>query len=324
MLIKPILSILSPASQTAGKEIAVEDFKVTDIPPAMDTLGWQQGARFMRKWLTGAAYEMPMDIKLGKTSANTLSPGQLLTDLPFEWLLNNSDRVQPAIDEKIEKLSVVNEFSDIVGRVKHPLDQLSKGLIVLMTRLKRFGVLNEKNRALHNDYFDFSNHSAMQLEDTSQFNLFPVGASKLEKATDTLDDVYGALGSFIIKIAATKLRTIANDHGFPAIEIEEIGLYVRDTYDFINVGDDQLLGYWSNQGVLRPGLVSYFTEPDHIDQGNTHYYKVTNDSFNEYRKTWNKGGDFVVFSTVKRYPVSIIVHLEKTDFDEFTARASSL
>ncbi|MEE4465321.1 DUF6402 family protein [Azotobacter chroococcum] len=44
---------------------------------------------------------------------------------------------------------------------------------------------------------------------------------------------------------------MANDHGYAAIKIEEIGLYVRDTYDFLNAGDDQLLGYWSKNGVLR-------------------------------------------------------------------------
>jgi hypothetical protein len=318
------LSKLTPASQVAGKETPVETFKITDIPLAMDTLGWKEGARVMRKWFVGPAYELPKDVKRGSVSPSNLAPAQLLTDLPFDWLFSSSTRVQRHVEELISELSNVTEFNATVGRLKTPLDQLSKGLIVLMTRLQRIGHLDEKARTLKNAYADFSGLSAIQLEDTSQFNLIRIGASTWEKATDGLDDVYGALGSFAIKIAATKIRTMANDHGFPAIEIEEIGLYVRDTYDFLNVDGDQLLGYWNKKAVIRPGPIDYLAEPDFIDKAGDRYFKVTNSSFNSYRKKWNKGGDFLVFSTVKRYPVSIVVHLNDVDFDEFKARASSI
>ncbi len=290
----------------------------------MDTLGWSEGARVMRKWFDNPAYELPMDVKRGNVSPSNLAPAQLLTDIPFDWLFSSSTRVQSHVEELISTLSNVTEFNATVGRLKSPFDQLSRGLMLLMTRLQRIGHLNEKTYTLQNAYEDFSNLSAIQLEDTSQFNLMRIGASTWEKATDALDDVYGALGSFAIKIAATKIRTIANDHGFPAIEIEEVGLYVRDTYDFLNTDGDQLLGYWNKQGVIRPGPIDYFAEPDFIDKSDLRYFKVTNDSFNNYRKRWNKGGDFLVFSTVKHYPVSIVVHLSNTDFEEFKARASSI
>lgn len=324
MFIAPILSRLSPASEVAGKEAAVETFKITDIPQAMDTLGWSEGARVMRKWFDNPAYELPMDVKRGNVSPSNLAPAQLLTDIPFDWLFSSSTRVQSHVEELISTLSNVTEFNTAVGRLKSPFDQLSRGLMVLMTRLQRIGHLNERTCTLQNAYEDFSNLSAIQLEDTSQFNLIRIGASTWEKATDALDDVYGALGSFAIKIAATKIRTIANDHGFPAIEIEEVGLYVRDTYDFLNTDGDQLLGYWNKQGVIRPGPMDYFAEPNFIDKADLRYFKVTNDSFNNYRKRWSKGGDFLVFSTVKHYPVSIVVHLSSTDFEEFKARASSI
>lgn len=324
MLIAPILSKLTPASQVAGKDSPVETFKITDIPQAMDTLGWSEGARVMRKWFSGAAYELPKDVKEGKSSPNNLAADNLLTDLPFDWLFTSSTRVRDDVEELVAELSNVTEFSGTVGRLKTPLDQLSRGLIMLMTRLKRIGHLDLNANTLHNAYEDFSDLSAIQLEETSQFNLIRIGASTWEKATDDLDDVYGALGSFAIKIAATKFRTISNDHGYPAIQILEIGLYIRDTYDFLNVGPDQLLGYWSNSGVIRPGPIDYYTRPDFIDQGETRYFKVTNDSFNSYRKKHGKGGDFLVFSTVKRYPVSILVHLSANDFEEFKARASSI
>ncbi|WP_349572227.1 DUF6402 family protein [Azotobacter salinestris] len=303
----------------------MENFKISDIPAAMDHMQWTQGARLMRKWFDGAPYELPTDVKLGKVSASTLGPAQLMTDLPFDWLLSSSVRVKPRIEDLVRQLSSVTEFSGTIGRLKTPLDQLSKGLIQLMTRLKRLGVLDEKRRTLRNDYLDFSHYSALQLEETSQFNWLAIGASTWEKAIDELDDIYGALGSFIIKVAATKICTMANDHGYAAIKIEEIGLYVRDTYDFLNAGDDQLLGYWSKYGVLRPGIIDYFfAKPNYIDVDGVRHFKVTNDSFNGYRKKWNKGGDFVVFSTIKHYPASIIVHLSPLDFDEYSSRAAGL
>lgn len=324
MITTPIRSRLTPASQVAGQDSPVETFKITDIPQAMDTLGWSEGARVMRKWFDNPAYELPMEVKRGNVPPSNLIPAHLLTDIPFDWLFSSSTRVQRHVEELISALSHVTEFNATVGRLKSPLDQLSRGLIVLMTRLQRIGHLDEKTRTLQNAYEDFSDLSAIQLEDTSQFNLIRIGASTWEKATDALDDVYGALGSFAIKIAATKIRTMANDHGYPAIEIEEIGLYVRDTYDFLNTDGDQLLGYWNKEGVIRPGPIDYLTEPDFIDKADARYFKVTNDSFNSYRTKWNKGGDFLIFSTVKRYPVSIVVHLSDTDFEEFKARASSI
>ncbi|MBS7690176.1 hypothetical protein I0E98_05590 [Pseudomonas lalucatii] len=71
MIIAPILSKLTPASQVAGKDSPVETFKITDIPQAMDTLGWSEGARVMRKWFDNPAYELPMEVKRGNVSPVT-------------------------------------------------------------------------------------------------------------------------------------------------------------------------------------------------------------------------------------------------------------
>ncbi len=313
-----IRSKLTPTAQTAGKQAPVDVFKITDIPAAMSQLGWTEGARLMRKWFDNSAYEMSIAVKVGDTSPSNLDAQKLLTDLPFDWLFSASSRVRGPVESLVSDLQDVHEFNGLIGRTKSPLTQLSNGLVVFMTRLKRIGLLDENACALQNAYEDFSKLSAMQLEETSQFNLIRLGSTLWEKATDNLDDVYGALGSFAIKIAATKFRTLSNDYGFPAIKIEEIGLYVRDTYDFLD--DDQLLGYWNRKGVIRPWPHDYLSVPSHIDRNGDRYFKVTNGAFNQYRKQKNLGGDFLVFSTVKRYPVSISIHLNRTDFAEFKYR----
>ncbi|WOC79731.1 DUF6402 family protein [Stutzerimonas frequens] len=321
MLASTILSQLTPASQTTGTEVRINPFKITDIPAAMERLSWTQSARLMRKWFSNPPYELPKTVKMGDVAASTLKPEQLLTDLPFDWLFSASGRIKPIIDAQVENLAVVNEFNGTVGRQKAVLDQLSNGLIMLMTRIARLNLLDGPRGTLKDCYLDFSHYSAMQLEEASQFNFFKIGASTWEKASDELDDVYGALGSFAMKIAATKFRTVSNDRGFAAIGIDEIGLYVRDTYDFVNVGSDQLLGYWSDERVIRPGPIDYFAQPNFIDRGDRRHFKVTNNSFNDYRAKHGKGGDFLVFSTVKHYPVSIVVHLSSTDFAEYHSRA---
>lgn len=313
-------SKLKPSSKAIGKDATLKVFAITDIPNTMDGLHWGQGARLMRKWFSNPAYEMPMAVKVGEVSATSLTPQQLLMDLPFDWLLTASNRVKGPIDEMISSLQNVEEFNGFIGRKRTPLTQLSRGLVIFMTRLNRIGHIDMAGKTLRNAYEDFSTLTAVQLEETSQFNFLSIGSSLWEKATDDLDDVYGALGSFAIKVAATKFHTRTNDNGWPAIHIEEVGLYVRDTYDFLNNGENQLLGYWNEANVIRPGPIDYLTEPDYIEISDKRFFKVTNDSFAQYRRRHKKGGDFVVFSTVKRYPVSIRIHLNSVDFEEFNHR----
>lgn len=320
MPVPNIRSILTPTTQAVGKQVPVDVFKITDIPAAMSQLGWIESARLMRKWFDNSAYEMPIAVKVGDASPGNLDAQKLLIDLSFDWLFSASSRIRGPVESLVSDLQDVREFNGLIGRIKSPLTQLSNGLVVFMTRLKRIGHLDENAYILQNAYEDFSGLSAIQLEETAQFNLIRLGSTLWEKATDNLDDVYGALGSFAIKVAATKFRILSNDHGFPAINIEEIGLYVRDTYDFLNMDDDQLLGYWSRKGVIRPGPTDYLSASNYIDRNGDRYFKVTNGAFNQYRKQKNRGGDFLVFSTVKRYPVSISIHLNRADFEEFKYR----
>ncbi|UZA71573.1 DUF6402 family protein [Pseudomonas viridiflava] len=319
----PIAAPLTPAQNKEGQNVQAKTFPLSSIPKVMARLGWTVSARVMNKWFSGAPYELPKAVKQGDVSASTLSAEKLITDIPFEWLFTASDRVKPKVDEYISGFSSTSEFNGSAGRVKGSLDELSRGLVVLMTRLQRLGLLDAKSKKLKGAYLDYSNKTALELEDISQFNLIRFGASDWEKATDALDDVYGALGTFVIKVAATKFRTVENDNGFPAIEVEQIGLYVRDTYDFLNVGDDQLLGYWSPEGVIRPGPIDYFTEPAVIEKSGVEYYKVTNGHFNKYRKLHKKGGDLMVYTTVKLYDVSFVIHLGPIDFDEYLSRSGS-
>jgi hypothetical protein len=132
-----------------GQKADDSEFDITGIPGVMDSLKGVQGPRFMRRWFNATAYELPMKMKMGELDARTLSRAQLLEDLPFSWL-ESSTRVGPIVKETLESLSEINEFNALVGKTKGVLDQLSRGLIVLMGRLETLGLLDAKKKRLVN------------------------------------------------------------------------------------------------------------------------------------------------------------------------------
>jgi hypothetical protein len=315
---------LTLARDKEGQKVEAKTFPISSIPAVMDRLEWTVAARTMRQWFAGEPFELSQAYKQGELPPSSLEAKNLITDIPFDWLFTASDRVKPKVDEFLAELSEATEYSSSVGKAKGSLNELSNGLVVMMTRLKRLGLLDMSAGKLKDAYTDFSDKTAIELEELSQFNLIRVGSTPQEQATDALDDVYGAFGNFLVKVAATRFRTIVDDNGFQAIEIEEVGLYGRDTYDFLNDDGDQLLGYWADEGVLRPGVYDYFIgKPAVISSEGVDYCRITNDHFNQYRKLHNKGGDMISYTTVKLYETSFIVHLGPLDFEEYKSRAGS-
>nr|WP_277344720.1 DUF6402 family protein [Pseudomonas fulva] len=329
---------MTPPADGEGQPVEVRAFRVSDIPDAMALKGWTQAERIMRRWFAGKAYVMTNAVKKGDEKASGLPAEQVMNDLPFEWLFTGSARIKPIVDVVVAKLKRVNNHSALVGRVltSSPLEkQLSKGLVQLMERLSKLGAIDLEQRQLRNCYFDFSAKSAIELDECAQFNYIKVGTAPMEQATDAMDDVYGALGGFAIKIAATSMWTV-REPGVPSkIVIDEIGLYVRDTYDFLNSGgEDQFLGYWNETdvrdatGMLARPAQRYVdskvrTSPSLEDEGKT-FYRVTNDSFNQYRSIYKQGGDFLIFSTVHKVKVDIEVPIGKIDIAEFVDRSKRL
>lgn len=289
-------------SENENKQtVPVKIFKITDIPDVMEKKDWTVSARFMRKWFNDPFYEMTSKEKLNKVDMNTVDKRHVIEDLDFDWLLTSSLRIKPIYDNFVRQVSNVIEYNDYLGRKKQISQQLSNGLCYIINRLDESGLF--VNNEIKECYLNYGNLSAIELDKISQFNFIKIGSTLWEKATDTLDDVYGALGSFIIKIAFTDLTVTRDTDGFMRLEIKELGLYVRDTYEFMNDGDDQLLGYWGEKGVIKPGVMSELLGKEYLDEDGCRYFRVTNSSFVRYRgkyKSENKTEDFFVYSTVKK------------------------
>lgn len=319
---KTVKTSLTKTSDTERKVVEVNDFSIADIPNVMDKLGWKEGARLMRHWFTGAPYEMSLAYKIGtKDDRDLKKSGHTLENIDFNWLSTSSTRTKKIVASLIIDFSGEHrEYGQRIGRTQNTLDQLSKGLIEFMHKLEILGLLSREKQQLTLSNCNYSAKAAIELDHISQFNREIIGASLWEKGTDAFDDVYAALGAFNIKMAATKFSTAYDvETGFSKIHITEIGIYIRDSYDFL--GSEQLLGYWSQHGLLKPSAWQYsISKPDAIDSDNKRYFKVTNASFNEYRKNFNKGGDFAVYSTVKLIPTDIDIHLSAIDFEEYIER----
>lgn len=102
---------------------------------------------------------------------------------------------------------------------------------------------------------------------------------------------------------------------------------MRDTYEFMNDGDDQPLGYWGWDNVVKPGIISELFESAKITEDGKDYFRVTNGSFVQYREKCHKEGknvtgDFFVYSTVKRIKVDITIHLNDIDIEEYVTRTN--
>lgn len=118
----------------------------------------------------------------------------------------------------------------------------------------------------------------------------------IDESTVTMD---WALG--FARVASTRWELLAGD----------VGVYIRDAYEFTDRGDggSQRLGTWSYEGVSfwpadgtigidRAYGAALSAEFGQEREGTT--YAVRNEHFDAYRGRHRKGGDFILFSDVRR------------------------
>ncbi len=150
------------------------------------------------------------------------------------------------------------------------------------------------------------------LDETCQVNYAVFG-----RWSDPLDDFYGAMGEAQIKLAVSGM-VIARGPVHARIEIDELGFYLRDSYDF-NDGNSfisQPLGCWGFDGMqcgVRTNLdvpisETVVDEEPSVVQG--YKYIVQNSDFRRWSERNQRGGDFMVLSNVHRVRLPFPVQLE--------------
>ncbi len=101
-----------------------------------------------------------------------------------------------------------------------------------------------------------------------------------------VDALTAALGAFNLKVAVSG-KVTARIWGAATVSIREVGVYVKDSFDF---NGSQFLGFWGHRDT-----------------------PVSNATFRQWRTKFSMGGDFQVFSDVKRIklktPDEVVVSL---------------
>jgi hypothetical protein len=167
-------------------------------------------------------------------------------------------------------------------RAKQVYDQLMKQRIwvnanarrEIAAMLRRKGLLLPASRS-------FGNLSLpVDSQDTDYINYRVVSF-----ALSDLDDMTAALGNFTFRVLVAGTITAASSGSGYQVTITEVGVYVRDSFDF---NGSQFLGYWddSDNSVSMMNPLS--------GTG------VSNSDFRDWRSANGRGGDFIVYSDLKR------------------------
>jgi hypothetical protein len=144
---------------------------------------------------------------------------------------------------------------------------------VIENQLRRKGLLVSKKKSF--------GHLGMNVDqqDKDYINYRAVDSS-------SLDGLTAALGKFTFRICvAGTVEPRPKKSGGHLVTINEIGVYVRDSFDFNGM---QFLGFW-NSNTNKVAMLD-LTVCD----------RVWNSDFRQWRTANGKGGDFEIFSDMKR------------------------
>ena len=168
-----------------------------------------------------------------------------------------------------------------------------RGLDMLRDRLRAVGWSPGLHATL-----GYGVRSAVMADATCQVNLKPFGAYN-----DTFNDLFGAVNKGTFKLAVKGQAMRSPVTGSDIFEIDKVGIYCRDTYDFnaswytdMAIG----LGVWSRDRCLsKAEMAAYIGSPPALRAARFPGFVPTkNVDFRRWQKARNEGGDFYVFSDI--------------------------
>ena len=266
----------------------VKEFTLRDLPKVMrDVLKWPVSAVVMQQWFSLPARELSGDEKDGRIKARDIPQDYVNTDLITWAWLNRFERVQKAEAELMAMLGTPNA-SDILGK-----------------RVTSFANITTKLSSQTPIQIQNNPQSLIDLHSDWQFQFVEVGYQM-----NQVDDLYGALGNFMMAAAVTKAQLVLLRPGVARLSIREVGLYARDTFDFIG---QQYLGHWSEKGLALQPIAMATNIPNDMPGWHMPAWHprmgwlkpVNNSDFRTLRNATQRGGDLLLFSDVKLKPVKM-------------------
>jgi hypothetical protein len=225
---------------------------LTNIPRIMRAqrpVPWTQGATFLDRWFLSAAAVMP---HYGAADIVTVD---------MDWVLGFK-RARSVYDAMLSEKIWVNAAS----RER------------LASVLKRQGKLGLPGRAW---FGDINLHVPTVHRDQLNFRY-------VTSPSSPIDGLSAGLGDFALYVAVAGEHEGLKD-GRTKISIHQVGIYVRDSFDFEG---GQFLGYWDETTNTVSGLNPFAGS------------MVTNGDFREWRRRTGMGGDFLIYSNMRKIMLS--------------------
>lgn len=274
----------------SGDNVRLKVHLVRYIPKIMKDKGWIKGFELQEKWFFGLKNDNP-----GKYA-------DISNIIKMDWVLG-FPRAKAVYDKMIKEKIWVNDKgkSALVKEIRKMNLKMPTGIL----QATYFGDLSTGKSV------NFKNEVAPKI-DLHHYQERPFTENKDPKDSD-LDDLYAALANFVFRLAA-KGYIVRNNNSY-GIFIKEIGIYVRDSFDYNDDDFDittfhtyasQPLGYWSPE---KNGAS--------VSRKDMTYSFIQNSNYQDYRNDTGLGHDFLVYSDVKTIAVDDSFTIPLNSFNIF-------
>jgi hypothetical protein len=279
-----------------------QPFQLTEIPDAMDKMGWHVAAALLRKWF----HHRPKN----QAQSTFQKRNGFKEDGSAGYPENRIDRATVKLDWILSFERAAKAFKRLQG----PIKLSTTAAIDMMARqLQPYRDDNGRIDALAICNFDIH-----RLHHYFQFQLIQVDTSSLEKAETffraTLhhgrpDDLAGALGGFAFYAAIAEAEISKSWLGGSEVSVTKVALYMKNPYSFfddLSDGGSQYLGHWNKDGIAlvpfafiaqKENFGSWSTYPiqPEGEYGRT-FWPIHNADFRRWQDEHNAGGDMILYS----------------------------
>jgi hypothetical protein len=244
------------------------------VPSVMRHFGWHNGARLQEKWFAAPPRVVGEDFDPKDAPK---APKDTTTIKMDSWVLTF-----PKAKAKYDEL--------VVRTPERPVPACfnDKAQVEIVEMLKRHRKLSRQRESFGNLAAPVPNQNRDYIQQRA------VESSFSEMANP--NDMAAALNEFNLRcVVAGEVVPNPRTPGKHLIVIKEVGVYVRDSYDF----QDRLplvpqpLGFWDYSPPYASGIVP--------NPGAEHLF---NSDYRKWRSENGEGGDFLVFSDLKKKPLS--------------------
>jgi hypothetical protein len=331
-------------AKPAKKEPEVPRFDIQQIPETMRKCGYHRAEKFMKKWFSGELnYSRTKEDERDGINQKGEPYSKNMVDtntIKIDWLLSYY-LIRRIYNQLIEKdLITKNSITLLKGlneKTEGPLKRFLLENPLFNGRIDTWSICKGDIESLHKK-FQFQNKLV------NQVYVYLTGDM----------DMLASLGNFFFAAAIADAtisykqrniyatdkqgKRINNAHVKYTCTINSIYVYAKDNYSFTDKkGPSQYLGHWNTEGVVmsKPEIVArmsdvYWPEEDIVDDHTLEtdmplYLKDSLDPKNVYHPFYNKdfrvwqnknkqGGDFLVYSDVKKVQLKTPIVVEMPEW----------